>query len=939
MSSVAAHFAAASTQYLEGPTGGDLALGNSDWTIAGWFWNDTLSGGAMVAKDEDGGGNRSFGIFDNGGGGGGKLDVDTHRSDGQTSTLLSATGVAVNTWNMFVVWYDATAQTINLSLNNATPVSASTGGAIQTGAAKFCVGGRSYSTSHAPFDGRLQNIGVWTKILSESERSRLWNHGDGRFYSELTGSLLTGLVAWYALSETSGTRVDSTGRGNDLTPINTPTSAEGIHQIVRGVAKTSADYIALIKKVKTSYLDGLWYALDGMYEQGGAQFTWLNAYMVQTTAILAGQGEATGTDISRAVAVIALLIASPCRTADFTWTHLMDGSSDKHEAVDQVVSEALYYAWKYRTELGLSGGTISSIASILTVNTTSPIYGGQSLQVASTKDNQNLGKWLLNKLTYAKLAGGSVDSEIATCLTDFIHYMDTAFGTPNTGANALTGLNADWTWRYSETMPWHSLEYSEMSVGAALLYYPDIAAAVGLDAGQIAKMKSWQRTAYGMWQRNGYPNWDTCWSSGRMHLLSYWMWSLRGLLGMVRGSALSQDASTPKYAKWMLDEAINTYLHMDAWNADPWDYANDHLPFNTSDAGIFGSAYNNRKSSSTAKFTMELAVAVDLGIADAASADPGNPWGWDWATYGLHISTPYYSAACNPYAPVSEGSGGADAIQSPGDGISRIQLPTNEILTNMGGYNQQAFSFLIKRGGVTDIDTGDINAGVPTSQDMYIDGALQTRSNYDTQTITPIFANNIRTLTKRTGTNYRSEVLTEFWTDHISSTYSSFLTGSAGTGDVVFSFPCRQNVLIDYVAVGGSTTNVWDGSTVTDAGSPDASACKYIHLKWRKYGAGIILIPKGDGGTVGAGAKVSASGAITPVYPNRQPDQDRTLLIYLASSAASMGDVSWQFDLRITDGSDSDALAVYNAQLFNRAVYFLPDVAMSGGFAAMGLGA
>ncbi len=43
-----------------------------------------------------------------------------------------------------------------------------------------------------------------------------------------TGSpLLTSLVAYYKLDEATGTRVDSTGRGNDLTPTNTPGNITG----------------------------------------------------------------------------------------------------------------------------------------------------------------------------------------------------------------------------------------------------------------------------------------------------------------------------------------------------------------------------------------------------------------------------------------------------------------------------------------------------------------------------------------------------------------------------------------------------------------------------------------------------------------------------------------------------------------------------------------
>lgn len=40
-------------------------------------------------------------------------------------------------------------------------------------------------------------------------------------------SLLTSIAAYWALEEASGTRVDATGRGNDLSPVNTPGNAAG----------------------------------------------------------------------------------------------------------------------------------------------------------------------------------------------------------------------------------------------------------------------------------------------------------------------------------------------------------------------------------------------------------------------------------------------------------------------------------------------------------------------------------------------------------------------------------------------------------------------------------------------------------------------------------------------------------------------------------------
>jgi hypothetical protein len=120
--------------------------------------------------------------------------------------------------------------------------------------------------------------------------------------------------------------------------------------------KTASDYVTAIGAIKSGFLDGLWSAGAGCYVEGTSQLTWLNAYMLQTIAILAGQGSATETDKARARDVAAKLTGSAYSFN--TWRMDLDGTlgATYHEAADQPVAEALYYAYKYRTGGGGGGG-------------------------------------------------------------------------------------------------------------------------------------------------------------------------------------------------------------------------------------------------------------------------------------------------------------------------------------------------------------------------------------------------------------------------------------------------------------------------------------------------------------------------------------------------------------------------------------------------------
>lgn len=644
---------------------------------------------------------------------------------------------------------------------------------------------------------------------------------------------------------------------------------------LQALAHNGADYLAKIDSIKVGYLDKLWIQSAGQYESdegaGRQAFTWLNAFMVETTAILAGRNRATPIDIERAGLVIEKLTTAPAYSRN-TWTHSLSGDSPRHEAVDQPVAEALYFAWKYREALRLTPQAVAAISAILlTDRPLEGLYGGHSLQLATTNDNQNLAKWLLNRLTYSKLAGGSVDRDIGATVQRFVDHIDKPFGKPNNGQNAQSALFPDYGWRYIEAMGmFPSFEYGAMSLGGFLLFYPEISGVAPLGTLDKAKIAAWQRHIYGQWQRNGYPNWDTVWSDHRLHLLSYWLWSLRSLTGMVRTAGVFSDPTFAKHAKYLLDRSIDTHSAMDKWAGDPADGAVASGPFGVNYPQALGGLFNNAKSSGNAKFAMELALAVELGVADKPSADPGNIWGYNWHSQDVHVSTPSYSAASVPYAP-RVGVWGADAVQSPGDGVSRIALPTGEILTSLGGYAQGAFSLRIIRDGKVDIDTGSMRAGRPEGQKIWVDGVLQSRKPFDVTPLAGDFKAQLRSLVTRRGVAYRSEVETIFHKDHITQTLRAIRVGAVGGARIEHTIPLRKGAIIEQSD--GRILVRWPAA-------PDSGKPVELLIVPRSAGWAATSVPTGRG--------------------SRQLDQGQSLRLVLADSA-SVETVSFTYDVWITD--------------------------------------
>lgn len=104
-------------------------------------------------------------------------------SDGTGGTGLNADNFgspSTSTWYFIVAWHDATANTINIQVNDGTADSAShtTGSFDSTHGLEF---GRA-GTSLNYHNGRMRRVGFWKQILTAGEKTALYNSGGGLDY-------------------------------------------------------------------------------------------------------------------------------------------------------------------------------------------------------------------------------------------------------------------------------------------------------------------------------------------------------------------------------------------------------------------------------------------------------------------------------------------------------------------------------------------------------------------------------------------------------------------------------------------------------------------------------------------------------------------------------------------------------------------------------------
>jgi hypothetical protein len=127
------------------------------------------------------------------------------------NTAVGSTGtIAPNRWYFFTGTFDKTSGRRRLYLDGS--LIASTTATASTTWGAFSIGARFVSGSSSfYFKGNIANVGVWNRELNTDEINSIqWKR-----YDLLTAGESTGLVAWYALDDITGTSVpDSTGTYN-----------------------------------------------------------------------------------------------------------------------------------------------------------------------------------------------------------------------------------------------------------------------------------------------------------------------------------------------------------------------------------------------------------------------------------------------------------------------------------------------------------------------------------------------------------------------------------------------------------------------------------------------------------------------------------------------------------------------------------------------------
>lgn len=183
----AAQFVRANSEYLSAASHASLSPGNTDFTFQAWVYLDSEpSGGQMRVIDKYYIGAKEYALLylqssD-------KFGI-AFSSDGSSDNVyLETTGtVTTGTWYCVHFWHDSVNNQVGISVNAGTADTTSYSSGVYQGTSEFCIGRTSGPTNFHYWDGRIDEVALWSRVLSGAERTSLYNGGSGLAYGDLAG--------------------------------------------------------------------------------------------------------------------------------------------------------------------------------------------------------------------------------------------------------------------------------------------------------------------------------------------------------------------------------------------------------------------------------------------------------------------------------------------------------------------------------------------------------------------------------------------------------------------------------------------------------------------------------------------------------------------------------------------------------------------------------
>jgi hypothetical protein len=158
-----------------------LQMGDIDFTLTAWANPSTTTGFPAVVSKDNSAGTRDY-MIQIGYPTTAKFGFQVALAAGGTKNVANTLALSTGQWYFVVAWHDATADKIYLQVNNGTPAELATTGALASPSTNtFRIGAYGGSDNNW-WGGTIDEVGIWKRVLTATERTALYNGGAGFTY-------------------------------------------------------------------------------------------------------------------------------------------------------------------------------------------------------------------------------------------------------------------------------------------------------------------------------------------------------------------------------------------------------------------------------------------------------------------------------------------------------------------------------------------------------------------------------------------------------------------------------------------------------------------------------------------------------------------------------------------------------------------------------------